>query len=824
MACPTHDPKSLEGMPIRQLLDQLGTSPEEGLSTREAKRRLQAYGPNRIDEHEPSAWQRLAKRFWGPIPWMLEGVILLSILLEKWEDALLTFILLIVNAIVDFWQEHKALSALRVLKQKMSRTARVLRDGAWQTLPADELVPGDIVKIRLGDIIPADMRILHATGLLADQSMITGESLPVTLEEGCFAYANSIVKRGEAIGVIIATGRQTTFGRTLSLVARAEREERSHVQRLILTLGDVLIITALILILLTLGVELARHTPLLHILRFSLVLLVASIPVALPAVLTLTMAIGALTLARQHVIVKRLAAVEELAGMDTLMSDKTGTLTLNKMHVTHVQPISVRREEDVIRYALGASREEDHDPLEEPLYAWAAASHVKPCRQESFTPFNPDVKYSEGVIRCAKRKLRVRKGAPQVLIREARLSRKQRERAEDFIRRMAEAGRRVIAVSIQDGRAWRLAGLIALADPPRPDARLAIREARQQQVDVKMITGDSLPVARTIAREVGLGTRILPASVIREAPPGEAWKHAQYADGFAEVLPEDKYQLVTLFQEHDRIVGMMGDGVNDAPALRKADAGIAVANATDAARAAADLILLKDGLRVITLGIRTARRIFRRMEAYATYRIAETLRVLFFMTLAILLLGFYPVTPLMIILLALLNDAPIITIAYDRARASLTPERWHIPELVSIASILGVTGVASSFILLFLLKDVWQLPLGMIQSIIFTKLVVAGHGTLYNTRVKDWFWKPPWPSPVLFAATFGTRFIGTLIAVYGFSLLTPIGWDWAFFIWGYSMAWFLLADGMKMLTLRIIRQGILKGRLIGRLIHPQLAV
>ena len=851
--------------PVERTLKELETDIQRGLSEEEAEKRLKKYGLNEIPEKEEALWHRIFRRFWGPIPWMIEIAAILSASVRKWEDFIIIVILLFINAGVDFWQEHKALSALKVLKEKLAKKTIVLRDGTWKEIDARYIVPGDIIKLKIGDIIPADVRLVKGDFILVDQSALTGESLPVTKKSGDMAYANSIVKQSEMTAVAVTTGLNTYFGKTVRLVAKAEREQRSHFQEMVIKVGNFLIILTLAIVILMILFELNRGADWKELLRFSLVLTVAAIPVALPAVLTVTMAVGALHLAKRQVIVSRLAAIEELAGVDVLCSDKTGTLTKNQMTVSVPFSVNGYKTEDLMFYAALASKEENYDPIEIPIFDWLKKHNhyekIQQCRQEKFIPFNPVIKRTEALVECDDKKIIVTKGAPQVIIELSDEKESDKNVAYQKVEEFAEKGFRTLGVAYKNPgeEKFHFVGLIPLFDPPRDDSKQAIQEAEKYGVDVKMVTGDNIAVARYIAKILGIGDKIYSARDLKgetyeeyivlakvitkalleveeglseeeadrramkiaklvekelegaELPSGTVKRHEseiikiiEQANGFAEVFPEDKYFIVDKLQKSDHIVGMTGDGVNDAPALRKADSGIAVSNATDAARAAAALVLLAPGLTVIVKAMKIAREIFGRMEAYTIYRIAETIRVVFFMALSIMIFQFYPVTALMIIILALLNDIPILSIAYDNAKISLKPVRWDIYEINIMAFWLGIAGVISSFIIFVLLVEYWKLPKDLIQSVIFTKLVVAGHGTIYNTRVKDWFWKKPWPSPILFIATFGTRILGTIIAVYGgWGLFTPVGWQWAFFIWGYAMVWFLFNDAVKMAILKM---------------------
>jgi H+-transporting ATPase len=844
---------------IEKILNELGTNLQKGLSEKEAQERLRKYGLNEVPEKEEPLWHRILRRFWGPIPWMIEIAALLSALVQKWEDFTIIMILLFVNAIVDFWQEHKALSALKVLKQKLAKKALVLRDGQWKLIDAKYLVSGDVIKLKIGDIVPADAVFVEGDYILVDQSALTGESLPVTKYPGDEIYGNSVIKKGEGIAVVKATGLNTYFGKTVKLVAKAEREERSHFQEMVIKVGNFLIVVAILVIGVMVAVELTRGVETVEILRYALVLTVASIPVALPAVLTVTMAIGALELAKRHVIVSRLAAIEELAGVDVLCSDKTGTLTKNQMTVSVPFTVNGYTSEDLMFYAALASKEENRDPIEIPIFNWLKQHNVynklRNCLQKKFIPFDPVRKRTEALVECNGEEIYVAKGAPQVILELSDQSEIDVKVVTSKIEEFAEHGFRTLGVAIKkpNEEKFHFVGLIPLFDPPREDAKPAVQEAKRYGVEVKMVTGDNIAIAKYIAKLLGIGDKIVSARELREAtnkelavlaeiiakaimrveglsqeeaekkakevaklvenelegkhiPIGTVKRHEseiikiiEEANGFAEVFPEDKYFIVDKLQKADHIVGMTGDGVNDAPALRKADCGIAVANATDAARAAADMILLKPGLMVIIKGFEIARQIFERMQAYTIYRIAETIRILGFIALSIIFFHFYPITAIMIILLALLNDIPILAIAYDRTITPEKPVRWNMGLINSMATVLGLAGILQSYLILYILFEIYKLPIDLIQSIVFLKLAVQGHGTLYNVRTVDRnLWDKPWPSPIFWAATFSTRVAGTIIGVYGFGLITPTGWGWALFIWGYSILCLLTNNYVKL--------------------------
>ncbi|HEX23172.1 MAG TPA: HAD family hydrolase, partial [Chromatiales bacterium] len=691
---------------VAETLAQLQADAECGLAGAEATARRAQYGYNEIEEREEPLWHRIFRRFWGPIPWMIEVAALLSAIVRKWEDFAIITVMLLVNASLDFFQEHRALNALKALRQRLAIEVIVLRDGKFTTVEARELVPGDIVKLKIGDIVPGDVQLLKGDYLLIDQSALTGESLPVSKKLNEVAYANTIVKQGEMLAVVINTGMRTNFSSVASLVAKAQLEERSHFQKMVIQIGNFLILLTLVLVMLIVLVSLFRHEPFLEIARFALVLTVAAIPVALPAVLSLTMAVGAMNLARKQAIVSRLTAIEELAGVDIFCSDKTGTLTRNEMRVAEPVVLHGHREQELFLTAALASRLENNDPIELPLFHYIDEHFpqlpLADYRQLDFTPFDPIRKRTEANIVHGDEHFQAVKGAAQVLIEMAELDEEVAFDLNKTVDLLASKGYRTLAVGRRDndGQKLQLVGLIPLYDPPREDSRQVIEEMKRYGVRVKMVTGDNLAIAKEIGRLLGLEQRTirsvqlsgttsnellalseaLAAAIYRRLKGDVSTKEAkQFAaevmsevqsiydtrllerefvhthesaiiemieevDIFAEVVPEDKYRIVDTLQKGDHIVAMTGDGVNDAPALKKADCGFAVSNATDAARAAADIILTTPGLSVINSAIKQARITFARMKSYATFRIAETIRIILFMTLSIIVFDFYPIT------------------------------------------------------------------------------------------------------------------------------------------------------------------------------------
>jgi H+-transporting ATPase len=796
-------PDSLESMSMPELFAELASS-AQGLGQAEATKRLTKYGPNAIAEKRANPLLKFLTYFWGPIPWMIEAAVILSAVVRHWLDFFIILLLLLSNAIVGFWEEHQAGNAIAALKSKLAVTARVLRDGKWATPNASRLVPGDVIRLRLGDIVPADARLLAGDPVEVDESTLTGESLPATRAPGGAVFSGSILRRGEIDALIYATGSQTYFGKTAQLVQSARGT--SHFQRAVLHIGDYLIALAVVLVLAIVGVAVWRRDPLLDTLEFALVLLVAAIPVAMPTVLSVTMAVGARLLAKKEAIVTRLAAIEELAGVDVLCCDKTGTLTENKLTLGDpFSPSGIAAAEIILDAAL-ASRAEDQDTIDLAVIAGVPGGVPPEYEIVHFQPFDPVHKRTEATIKSADgQTFFVAKGAPQVILEMSTDAATVKAAVEKAVQGFADRGFRSLGVArAQSAGAWKFAGVLPLFDPPRPQAKATIASALQMGVHVTMVTGDQVAIARETAQKLGLGTNILDASALHDSKNPESAQAIEQADGFAQVFPADKYDIIDVLQKSGHIVGMTGDGVNDAPALKKADCGIAVSGATDAARAAASIVLLTSGLSVIVDAIKESRRIFQRMNSYAIYRIAETLRVLLFMTLAIIFFNFYPVTAVMIVILALLNDGAILSIAYDNVRYKAKPEAWNMRLVIGVATSLGVTGVVAVFLLFFLCERVFHVGRDQIQTLMYLKLSIAGHLTIFLTRTRGPFWSIR-PARILWVAVLGTQTLATLMAVYGpLHVMTPVGWGWAGAIWAYALVWALFNDRVKLLAYRIL--------------------
>ncbi len=781
-------------------------SSKEGLKASDAALRLQKCGPNSIEEIRTSLFVKFFRYFWGPIPWMIEIAGILSLVVHHYVDFYIILTLLLVNGLVDFLEEFQAGNAVEELKKKLAPKCLVKRDGKWQELDAVQLVPGDIIRLRLGNIIPADAKLIEGDYLTVDQSTLTGESLPVTKKINDLVFSGSVAKQGEMIALVTATGQNTFFGKTTQLVEKAKPV--SHFQKAVLQIGDYLIYISLGLACLLILVQIARGASFLELAQFVLILIIASIPVAMPAVLSVTMALGALKLSRMKAVVTKLESIEEIAGIDILCCDKTGTLTQNQLKLGTPTVFKNINEQTAILYGALASKEENQDPIDLALLkGMKNPDELKAFMQEKFIPFDPVRKRTDATIRDSKGDaFYVAKGAPQVIIELCHPEESFEKEVNEAVMRFAEKGYRTLGVArSHDEKSWEFLGLLPLYDPLREDSVETIKNAQEHGIKIKMLTGDNIAIAKEIAHQLHIGDNISVADQLitkkGDFNSTEVVEKIEKSDGFAQIFPEHKYEIVKALQNGKHIVGMTGDGVNDAPSLKQADVGIAVSGATDAACAAASLVLLAPGLTVIIKAIEEARRIFERMNSYSIYRIAETIRIMLFMVASIIIFNFYPVTAIMIILLALLNDVPILAIAYDHTLVDTEPVRWQMKRVLTIATALGFVGIIETFILLYIAKDILLLTLPEIQSFIFLKLSVAGHLTLFIARTKNTFFSKPYPAPILLISILATQVIAALFVGFGV-FVTAISWEYIGLIWAYALTWMFIEDGIKVLLYR----------------------
>jgi H+-transporting ATPase len=822
----------LEKASLETVYKDLGTTPK-GLTSADAKRRIEKYGRNELLDKEASDLEKFLRFFWGPIAWMIEAAAILSLLMGHWSDLAIILVLLFYNAISGFWQERKASDALAALKAGLAPKATVLRDGKFVSMDAAEVVPGDVLRIKLGEVVPADVRFIDGEYISIDQAALTGESLPVSKKIGDIGYSGSIAKMGEMGAVVIGTGNNTFFGRTASLVASAGAGA-SHTQKATAQIGDFLIFTSVVLCIILVGFQLYHDivvetawqwSELADIARMVLVLLIASIPVAMPTVITVTNSLGAQQLAKKKAIVSRLEAIEELAGVDILCSDKTGTLTKNILSLGEPILFGAATADQLILAGALASERGSEDAIDKAVIGGLKDPKVMDgYKVLKFVPFDPVGKRTEGQVTDAQgHALRFTKGAPQVILDLCKPDADTVAKAEKTVADFAAKGMRALSVaeSKDGGKSWEFLGILSMLDPPRDDSKETIKRAKEHGLRVKMVTGDDVAIGDQISSQLGMGSHLIAASDMFTKDmdmshlPDQVTQNVERADGFGRVFPEHKYGIVRALQDRGHVVAMTGDGVNDAPALKQADCGVAVSGATDAARAAAALILTAPGLSTIIDAIDESRRIFERIISYIMFRVAMTLDIMFVVVLATLCFGFSPLTPVMIILLALLDDIPIMTIAYDNTPLPKQPVRWQMRQLLLVSGFMGVMAVAQTFGLLligmeWLSNPKWQswitLSRDQIQTAVFLQIVAGGHLLLLVMRARDSVLRPPWPARPLFLAVVGTQIVAVLMCGFGW-FVAALPWTVIGLVWVYLLVWMIILDWIKLALYSRIRGG-----------------
>lgn len=777
------------------VLIALGSDRHTGLSGREAESRLEREGPNEVPEKTAHPVLGLARKFWGLSAWMLELIALLSFILGKHADLAVALALLLVNAILSFLQEQRASAAVTALRRQLQITARVLRDGLWQPMPARQLVQGDVIRVRTGDFVPGDAQIIDGA-IEVDQSALTGESRAISRAANESLYSGSVVRRGEATAVVIATGIRTYFGRTTQLVESAH--PKLHIEEVITRVVKWLFLIVGTMIAITLAVSFAEGLSLIDILPLSLVLLMSAVPVALPVMFTVSMAVGSIELARHGVLVTRLSAAEDAANMDVLCTDKTGTLTINRLSLTGVLPEPGFTEDDVVRAAALASNEADQDPID---LAFLRAGRERKLlhgneRTLSFTPFSPGTRRTEALIDSDGRTSRIIKGALRTVAELAQLEPAALAVLEARAQAEAHKGFRVLAIARAngDGRLG-LVGLALLSDPPRPDSRQLIADLRALGVTVKMLTGDALLVAQEIAHSLGLG------EIARMRQPGASNADSQIGtlireyDGLAEIFPEDKFVVVKTLQADGHVVAMTGDGVNDAPALRQAEVGIAVSGATDVAKGAASLVLMTEGLAGIVDLVKNGRVIYQRVLTWIINKISRTILKSGFVVIAFLVTGKFVISALGMILVTFMTDFVKIALSTDRARPSQKPETWKIGPLVKLAVVLGLAMLVEALGLLAL--GWWWFEIGnndgQLQTFTFQTLLFFALFSILSIRERRAFWATR-PSAILALALSMDACAGLLIGAFGLVELRPLPFIQSALIVSYALLFSLGAN------------------------------
>ncbi|KAL1919802.1 uncharacterized protein VTP21DRAFT_1733 [Calcarisporiella thermophila] len=809
-----------------ELEELLHTDPTKGLTSEEAAERLAKFGRNELAEKKTNPFLKFLGFFTGAIAYLIEVACILAAVARDWIDFGIILGLLFVNATIGFVEETKAESALDALKQSLALKSKVWRDGKLIELDAAELVPGDIIVLRLGDIVPSDARLLgigvnHEPtegDLQVDQSALTGESLPVSKNKGGTVYSSSVIKQGQQMAVVTKTGSQTFIGRAANLMAITTEE--GHFQKIVNKIGNFLILITVIMVVVLLGylLGISHASDPLNSIKKILILTIAAIPVGLPTVMSVTMAFGSKQLARKKVIVKRLTAVEEMASVSVLCSDKTGTLTLNELTFDEPYLCAGFSADDILLYSYLAAEPGANDPIESAVRR-AAEEQLEILRNRpnphqvpgykvtSFLPFNPVTKMTNATVANLETKevFKVAKGAPQVIIKLVGGN----DDAVRAVNALARRGLRALGVARTipgDIEQYELVGMISLLDPPRPDSAATIVECQKMGVNVKMITGDQLIIAKEVAHRLGMQRVILDANHLVDPNKSEeeVTEHCVRADGFAQVIPEHKYRVVELLQKKGLLVSMTGDGVNDAPALKKANVGIAVHGCTDAARSAADIVLLAPGLSTIVDGIKTSRAIFQRMRSYALYRITSTIHFLIFFFL-ITLIEQWEMPPLLLILICVLNDAATIVIAWDNTQISARPDKWRLGQLMFMSVVLALLLSAMSFAHFYVARDAFHVTDNELHTIMYLHISSCPHFVIFSTRIPGYIWQNL-PSVVFTIVILATQVFAMFMSIYGIfgekEGIAPIGWWWGLAVMGVSLAYMFVLDFVKVQLFR----------------------
>ncbi len=754
-----------------EILGLLETS-ADGLTSSEVKRRLQIFGFNEVAEKKKSPVVEFLLRYWGPMPWLLELAIVLSIVLKHYLEAGIIFALLTINTVIGQIQSRGSQRALEALKKRLAVKARVLRDGKWVTIEAREIVPGDIVPLGLGDIVPADAKLL--TGDLSiDQSVLTGESLPVDVQQSAIIYSGSIVRRGEAQCVVVNTGANTYFGKTAELIKIAR--PKSHQEQIMLAIVRYMMFLGIGALVLVAAYAAVIRTDLLSILTLAVIFLMGAVPVALPAVMTIVQSVGATELARKSVLVTRLDSIEDAASIDVLCLDKTGTITQNKLSVGDVVPFAGYTKEDVLIIASLASQEQGKDVIDAAVLDYAKTSNVNldPYEQISLMPFEPSTKRSEAIISSGNIRFKAIKGAPQTVLSLCRgLDEATRAKANQIVEELSLKGYRALGVakSIDDTDNLQFIGLLSLADPPRPDSRDMIERARELGVKPVMLTGDNIAIAREIARQVSIGDRIIRMEEFRKMDEAEQVKMIEESDGFAEIYPEDKYRIVKLLQSRGHMVGMTGDGVNDAPALKQAEMGIAVNNSTDVAKASASTVLTEPGVGVIIDAIKTSRHIYQRMLTWVINKVTKVIQVIGLLTVGFFWFHDVVVSLLGMALLIFANDFVTMSLATDNVEYTANPNKWNVRNIIFASLIIGVLLVGEGAIALFVGSHYFNLAFDQLRTFIVLALIFASQFRVYIVRERRYFWSSR-PGRELLVATVAAIIAFALLGMYG--LIVP---------------------------------------------------
>ena len=734
--------EALKSLTLEETLRAYKTNSAKGLDKGEIADRQKKYGLNEVAEKKTSRLLLFLKHFWGLTAWMLEATVMLSFILQKYFDAWLILGLLLFNGFIGFIQEQKAARTVETLKKKLEVMVRVLRSGEWILIAARELVPGDIVRIRTGDFLSADMKVIRGEVML-DQSALTGETTLQKAQPNQFLYGGAVVKSGECTAVVILTGKETFFGKTVSLVITARH--KLHMEEIVGRVVRILFAIVVTMLSITLIVSLLRGESFISVLPLVLILLVSAIPVGLPAMFTISMARGSRDLAEKGLLVSRLSATEDAATLTTLFTDKTGTITMNLLSIQEVTSFGNFSKGDVLRLGALASEPSNADPIDSAFFKSLEEKGIALTEYEqiSFIPFEVATKRTEAIVRHQNNSFKVLKGSYTSIKTFCKVD---SLAVDETVEAWAHKGFKTIAVAKQDAAAVLLVGIVALYDPPRPDSQEIIKQIKELGIDVKMLTGDALPIATEIARQTGIGNKLASISELRTmfSDVNESNKSIHEHSGYAEVLPEDKFLIVKNLQGEKQIVGMTGDGVNDAPALKQAEVGIAVMGATDVAKQAASIILLKEGLRQIVELIKVGRVIHTRISNYTVNKIAKTIQTVLFVSTAYLLTHSFVVGPIDMVLMLFLIDFVVLALATDKVQGSRKPEKWEIRPLVQKGLIIGIALVIESLLWLLFGRNYFSIQnVETLHSFGFCILFYSSITAVLVVRSKQRFYREP---------------------------------------------------------------------------------
>jgi len=742
---------------------------ENGLNDAEVNSRLKTFGYNKTEEKKKNPVLQFIKRFWGPMPWLLELAMILSFFLGHDLEGNIILALLFVNAIIGFMHSRGSQKAVELLKKRLAIKAKALRNGDWSLIESSGLVPGDVIVVKLGDIIPADAKII--TGEVSiDDSALTGESLPVDSKSEDVVYSGSVVRQGEARCVVINTGANTYFGKTAELVKIAK--PKSHQEEIMLAIVKYMMYLGIAASIIVSIYAFFIHDSILLILTFAVIFLMGAVPVALPAVMTIVQAVTGIKLAEEGVLVTRLDAIEDAASISILCLDKTGTITQNKLSVVDSVPFPGFTKEDVSSYANLASRAEGMDLIDTAIIEYAKNLDVNHAenKQIEYTPFNPATRRTEAVIESGNDRYRVVKGAAQVIIPMCKnVDNALLNQANISIEEFSLKGYRTIAVAkSEDGNYdnLMLAGLLPLADPPRPDSKNMIDEAKKLGVKSIMLTGDNISIAKEIALQVGLGSNIIRLKDIEGLNHDEQIKIVNEISGIAEIYPEDKFKIVKLLQSEGFLVGMTGDGVNDAPALKQAEMGIAVSNATDVAKASASLVLTESGVSEIIEAITRSRETYQRMLTWVINKITKVIQVVGVLTIGFFMTQQMVLSLLGMSLLVFANDFVTMSLATDNVKHTVDPNKWDVKNLTFASSIIGVLLVAQGILTIIIGKQYFHMDIKTLQTFMMLTLIYTSQFRVLIVRERKFFWSS-FPGKALLSSTILSIIVFSFLAFYG---------------------------------------------------------